>query len=125
MNNHQLLASTLLARGFYPIRLEPQSKAPRSVGWQTQTPTPDSVRRDFARASNIGVRLGDEQPDRTRLVAIDIDCEIAELIGCVEKAIGCFVPVKQGKKGYTYFVRIDDDVKPTNLAGLGAVRKHP
>lgn len=107
----QDLSIRLLRNGFIPLRLEPDSKAARSLGWQVDTPTEQSLTRAFARPSNIGVRCGDMHKDRTVLLCIDIDLEDVNLIRCVERAIGVRVPVKRGKKGYTYFVRIDREHK--------------
>lgn len=107
----QELALRLLRNGFVPLRIDPDSKAARSLGWQTDTPTESSLMRAFARPSNMGVRCGDLQKDRTVLCGIDVDVEDANLIRCVEKAIGCRVPVKRGKKGYTYLIRLDREHK--------------
>ena len=101
--------------GYVPLWVEPNSKASKSAGWQTSVPTEDSIRRHFARPSNLGIRTGDLHPDGTCLVAIDIDLEDASLIGCVERAIGQKVPCKQGKKGFTYFVRLDGEAKSRKL----------
>ena len=107
----QDVALSLLTNGYTPLRLEPNEKYTKATGWSTTVPTEESISRDFARPSNIGVRLGDPQKDGTYLIAIDIDVEDAPLIRCVERAIGTSVPVKRGKKGYTYFVRMDREVK--------------
>jgi hypothetical protein len=107
----QDIALSLLTNGYTPLRLEPNEKYTKATGWSTTVPTQESISRDFARPSNIGVRLGDPQKDGTYLIAIDIDVEDASLIRCVERAIGTSVPVKRGKKGYTYFVRMDREVK--------------
>lgn len=105
------IAQALLKGGYTPLRLEPSEKFTRAAGWSTDTPTPEKLQRVFARPSNLGVRLGDRMADGTHLVAIDIDIEEVALIACVERAIGEKVPCKRGKKGYTYFVRIDREVK--------------
>lgn len=107
----QGLALKLLEQGYVPLRLDPDSKAARHQGWQVETPTQDSVRRSFARTSNLGVRCGDVRKDGTCLVGIDVDIEEAELIRCVERALGCRVPVKKGKKGATYLLRLDRETK--------------
>lgn len=104
-------ALAYLENGFIPLRIEPGEKMPRSTGWQVDIPNEDKLRRVFARVSNIGLRCGDPQPDGTSLVGIDVDVEDFSVIRCVEKAIGCPVPVKKGKKGATYFVRIDREIK--------------
>jgi len=105
------IALRLLENGFTPLRLEPGEKYTKAAGWSTDTPTPQKIERAFARPSNLGVRLGDPLPDGSYLIAIDIDIEEALLIRAVERAIGEKVPIKRGKKGYTYFVRIDRLVK--------------
>lgn len=107
----QEVALRLLEQGYVPLRIDPDSKAAREQGWQTTTPTEDKLRRDFARPANLGVRTGDMHRDGTCLFAIDVDLENGELIRCVEKAIGCEVPVKQGKKGFTYIARLDREHK--------------
>lgn len=105
-------ALRLLQKGYVPLRIEPGSKAPKFLGWQHDTPTEDSLRRAFARTGNLGVRMGDVHKDGTCLIGIDIDIEEHELIRCVQRAIGDEdVPVKQGKKGFTYILRIDREVK--------------
>ena len=55
--------------------------------------------------------MGDVKPDGTCLIGIDIDIEEAELIRCVERAIGEKVPCKQGKKGFTFIFRTNEQVK--------------
>ena len=49
--------------------------------------------------------------DKTCLIAIDVDVDEPELINAVEMAIGQEVPTKRGKKGATYFVRVDYEQK--------------
>ncbi len=104
-------ALRLFEQGYTPLRLEPKEKFTKAAGWSTDTPTETKIRRAFARPSNLGIRLGDPLEDGTFLIAIDVDIEEVSLIRCVEKAIGEKVPVKRGKKGYTYFVRIDREVR--------------
>jgi len=110
-----------------PLRLEPESKAPKWIGWQRAVPTEETVRRDFTRLSNLGVRTGDLHRDGTRLLAIDVDLENGELIRCVEQALGIKVPCKQGKKGFTYFIRVNYEQKSTKIlwqrdgAKIGAI----
>lgn len=116
MSEMQEIALALLAKGYVPLRLDPNNKAAMHNGWQIEIPTEESVKRNFARPSNLGIRCGDIQKDGTCLVAIDIDIEEAELIRCVERAIGIRVPVKRGRKGYTYFIRIDREVKSTKIS---------
>lgn len=115
MNEMQSVALGLLTHGYTPIRIEPSEKYTKAAGWTTHTPTEESVKRDFARPSNMGIRCGDPMDDGTFLVALDIDIEDPELIRCVERAIGQKVPVKRGKKGYTYFVRFDREIKSTKV----------
>jgi hypothetical protein len=55
--------------------------------------------------------MGDMQKDGTCLIAVDIDLEEHQLIRCVEMAIGEKVPVKRGKKGFTYIFRMDREYK--------------
>ena len=121
----QEVALALLRKGYIPLRIEPGSKGPKSLGWQVDTPTEESVTRVFARTSNLGVRTGDVQKDGTCLLGIDVDIEEAELIRCVERAIGEKVPVKQGKKGYTYIVRVDREVKTQKIAWMRDGKKTP
>ncbi|MET0370700.1 MAG: phage/plasmid primase, P4 family [Sphingobium sp.] len=108
-------ALTLYGNGYVPLRAEPNEKATRYNGWQAEMPSEESIRRRFARPSNIGIRCGDLQPDGTCLVAIDVDLEEAELVRCVEKAIGIKVPIKRGRKGWTYFIRIDEETKSSKV----------
>lgn len=111
----QRVALRLLEQGYVPLRIDPDSKAARHQGWQVETPTEESVKRSFARTSNLGVRCGDVRRDNTCLMAIDIDIEEHELIRCVERAIGETVPVKKGKKGATYILRFDRAHKTTKV----------
>jgi len=105
-------ALQLLERGYAPLRLEPESKAPKHPGWQIETPTRETLQRALARPSNLGVRCGDVHADGTCLLAIDIDIDDHPLIACVQRAIGGeAVPVKKGSKGATFFVRIDHQRK--------------
>lgn len=111
----QQTALALLAKGYVPLRADPNSKAVIHNGWQIEIPTEETLKRAFARPSNLGVRCGDIQKDGTCLIGIDIDIEEAELIRCVERAIGVKVPVKRGRKGYTYFIRLDREQKSTKF----------
>lgn len=104
-------ALRLLEMGYIPLRLEPNEKFTKAAGWTTDTPTETKLKRAFSRPSNLGIRLGDPLKDGSYLIAIDVDIEEHALIRCVERAIGEKVPVKRGKKGYTYFIRIDREVK--------------
>jgi len=116
MDEMQQVALALLANGYVPLRIDPNSKAAIHNGWQIEVPTEESIKRQFARRSNMGLRCGDMHKDGTCLVAIDVDIEEPELIRCVERAIGVRVPVKRGKKGYTYFIRIDREQKSTKFS---------
>lgn len=109
----QEIALKLLHKGYVPLRIDPDSKAARNPGWQVETPTEESLRRQFARTSNMGIRTGDIRKDGTCLIGIDVDIEEGELIRCVQRAIGDEnnVPVKRGKKGATYIVRMDREQK--------------
>ena len=98
-----------------PIWVEHSTKAPRHAGWQVEQPTEASIEHAFSRPCNLGVRCGDHNADGTRLLAIDIDLNDIELIRSVENAIGSIVPAKTGKKGVTYFVRVDYEQKSTKF----------
>lgn len=111
MDTLQPIAIQLLRNGFTPLHISPDGKMPKHMGWQHETPTEESLTRQFARPSNIGVRLGDVQKDGTCLIAIDVDIEEHSLIRCVERALGERVPVKRGKKGATYILRLDREYK--------------
>lgn len=113
----QASAIKLLSHGYIPLRLDPDSKAARHNGWQNETPTEESVKRAFARPSNLGVRCGDLHKDGTVLLGIDVDIEEGELMRCVQRAIGedAPVPVKKGKKGATFIVRLDREHKTTKI----------
>jgi P4 family phage/plasmid primase-like protien len=109
-------AVKLLNKGYIPLRVASGTKAAKNPGWSSEIPTDISVHRDFARDSNLGVRCGDTHPDGTCLLAIDVDVDDAELFRCVEHAIGDkTVPVKRGKKGGTYFVRLDYEQKSCKI----------
>lgn len=108
-------AQELLRRGHVPLWVEYGTKAAKHAGWQVMQPTEASVERAFSRPSNLGVRCGDLASDGTRLMAIDIDVNDHQLIRCVEHAIGSIVPAKTGRKGVTYFVRVDYQQKSTKL----------
>ena len=105
------LAHRIFENGYVPLRIELGSKAARPQGWQVYVPTKNSIDRDFSRFSNLGVRCGDMCRDKTCLIAIDVDVDEPELINAVEMAIGQEVPTKRGKKGATYFVRVDYEQK--------------
>lgn len=111
----RIVALRLYHKGYVPLRIEPDSKAARQQGWQVETPTENSIERNFQRLSNLGVRCGDMRRDKTALMAIDVDIEDPGLIEAVERAIGQVVPTKRGKKGATYFVRTDYEQKTGKL----------
>lgn len=118
-------ALAYLANGYTPLWVEPHSKAAKTPGWQSMVATEESVRRQFARPGNLGVRTGDSHPDGTCLIAIDIDREEGELVRCVEQAIGCAVPCKRGKKGYTYLVRCSTIIKAQKVHWYRDGKKQP
>ena len=115
----------LLSHGHVPLWVQYKTKVARSAGWQVEQPTEESVRRAFARPSNLGVRCGDLARDGTRLMAIDIDLNDVNLIRCVEHALGVIVPAKTGKKGVTYFVRVDYEQKTTKIKLKRAGKAQP
>lgn len=120
----QGIAIKLLELGYVPLRIDPDSKAARHNGWQVETPTEESLRRAFSRTSNMGVRCGDLHKDNTCLVGIDVDLEEGELIRCVQRAIGLEdVPVKKGKKGATYIVRLDREIKTGKIKWIRDKKK--
>lgn len=119
----QELALKLLELGYTPLRIDPDSKAARNPGWQHETPTAETLRRAFSRTGNMGLRCGDVHKDGTCLTGIDVDIEDAELIRCVERAIGTKVPVKRGKKGATYMVRLDREVKTGKIVWIRDKKK--
>lgn len=96
--------------GYEPIYIEEKSKRPRYPGWQSHQATEESIRKHFARPSNIGIRTGDIHPDGTCLIAIDCDVDDPEIVRCIEKAIGQSVPTKRAKKGATFIGRTDKPV---------------
>lgn len=108
-------AEALLHLGYVPLYVAPGTKAAKQPGWQVMQPTDESIARDFARECNLGVRCGDLRADGTRLLAIDVDRDDVNLIRCVEHAIGVIVPTKKGRKGATFFVRLDYEQKTTKL----------
>jgi P4 family phage/plasmid primase-like protien len=118
-------AQMLLRRDYIPLRIAYAEKFTKQPGWQVMSPTEESIARDFARQSNLGVRCGDLMPDGTRLLAIDVDVDDIEIIRCVEHAIGVIVPTKKGKKGATYFVRVDYEQKTTKLKQQREGKKVP
>lgn len=99
-----------LSLGYTPLPVAPDSKAPTIAGWQVTRATEDSILRQFSRPSNLGIRTGDVQADGSCLAAIDIDVNNAELVRCVQKAIGKPTPVKQGKKGCTQIFRLSEQI---------------
>lgn len=112
----QEAALKLLEMGYVPLRIDPDSKACRHPGWQIETPTEESVNRSFTRPSNLGVRCGDVRKDGTCLIGIDVDLDNAEIIRCVQRALGDErIPVKKGKKGATYIFRLDREHKTTKI----------
>jgi P4 family phage/plasmid primase-like protien len=58
-------------RGWAPIPLKPNDKAPESPGWQTQRIADDRIDTVFADGKNIGLLLG---PPSGNLLDIDLDC---------------------------------------------------
>ena len=118
-------AQALFQLGYIPLPIPLGAKAAKQPGWTTTQPTEESIARDFARCGNLGVRCGDLAPDGTRLMAIDVDVDDAETIRCVEKAIGVIVPTKKGKKGATYFVRVDYEQRTTKLKRRRNGKKEP
>jgi putative DNA primase/helicase len=107
----QETALALHKKGYTPLRLEPLSKAPRYIGWQSKKVTVETIRRDFALPGNLGLRTGDEHDDGTCLITIDVDRDDPELIRVVERSLGISVPTKRGRKGASFIFRIDRPIK--------------
>lgn len=107
----QELALTLLRNGYYPLRLEAGQKKPGYSGWLDNLPTEESVIRDFARPSNIGLIQGVAGADNTFPVTIDIDVDNGALVAYVERVIGRDCPKKRGKKGVSFLVRAVGNVE--------------
>ena len=105
---HAEYAVALLAKGHHPVRLELGQKRPNHKGWQNHVPTEESLRRDFARPSNIGILQGIRREDGSFPVAYDVDLDDNPLICAVGLAIGANSPQKRGKKGVTFLVRSTD-----------------
>ena len=105
---HADYAVALLSLGHHPVRLELGQKRPGHRGWQNHVPTEGSLRRDFARPSNIGILQGIRRDDGSFPVAYDVDLDDHPLISAVSLAIGVEVPQKRGKKGVTFFARSTD-----------------
>lgn len=114
-----------LSLGYVPLWIGPESKAPGVAGWQATKPNRESIERQFARPSNLGLRTGDVQADGSCLVAIDIDLEEHQLVCAVARAIGANVPVKQGKKGYTYIFRLAEQIGGKKLHWYRDGKKRP
>lgn len=115
MDNLIEVALAYLSNGYIPLRVELGSKAAAHAGWQKLTPNEVSIRRSFGRPSNIGLRTGDVKKDGTCLIAIDLDVDDVDLISVIEEAIGQKVPCKRGRKGYTWFFRLDRQHKTTKI----------
>ena len=110
MFDRRKYAIDLLKLGYVPLPIAPDTKACKLPGWQKLVPTIENIERTFARNPNLGIRLGDVQADGTCLIGIDIDLEEHSLVICVERAIGAKAVCKRGKKGFTYILRIDEQV---------------
>ncbi len=104
-----------LELGYFPLWIAPAGKAPGAAGWQEMRPSRETIDRQFARPSNLGLRTGDVHADGSCLAAIDVDLDDAELIRAVEHAIGERVPTKQGKKGATYIIRLSEQIARRQL----------
>lgn len=115
MNSLVEIALAYFANDYVPLRVERGSKAAAHAGWQKLIPTEESIRRSFARPSNVGLRTGDVKKDGTCLIAIDLDVDDGDLVSVVEEAIGHKVPCKRGRKGYTWFFRLDHQYKTTKI----------
>jgi putative DNA primase/helicase len=102
------IALALYERGFTPLWIPLGSKAAKSPGWQSLEQSPERIAREFGRQCNIGVRLGDVLADESTLIGIDVDLDDGPLLRVVGKAIGQPVPVKHGKKGATFIVRMTE-----------------
>ena len=96
--------------GYEPVHVPLGAKGAKSVGWQVKKAIEDSINREFSKPSNLGIRTGDLHADGSCLFGIDIDVDDANLVRCVERAIGCPVPVKRGKKGVTYLARLTEQI---------------
>lgn len=98
-----------LDRGFVPLFLALRTKRPTYANWPTLVQTREAIERQFSRPSNIGIRTGDIHEDGSCLIGLDIDRQDHQLLACVQRAIGSdTVPVKQGKKGWTFVFRLTE-----------------
>lgn len=125
LNELQETALRLFRNGYHPIRLDHGKKSPGHNGWQNKIPTEESIIRDFARKSNIGLLQGRVGPDKTFPVTLDIDVDNGALVSYVEFTIGGGCPAKRGKKGMSFLVRAIGDVRSRTIHLYHGGKKRP
>ena len=106
-NIYEQFAPLYLKRGLTPLPIEPGSKVCRLRGWSKLdlTTDPTAFRKLRARypAYGIGISMGTNLPDGTKLGAVDIDHDDFVEIGRV--VLRQPICGRVGKKGAAIFVR--------------------
>lgn len=115
LNDLQRVAFKWWENGFQPVPLLHGEKRPKYDRWQHAVPTPETIERDFAPRSNIGLMCGVLTPDSTALLTIDIDINDRGLIGYAERQIGGPSFKKIGKKGISITVRSPASIKSQKI----------
>jgi hypothetical protein len=99
------IALPLLAAGYSPVAILPNTKRPALAGWQRLCDAPlslDEIER-FARspiAYGVGVALG-----FNGLIAVDIDTDDVAIIGAIRSVLTMSTVAKRGRRGWTIFGR--------------------
>lgn len=110
MSPFSKVAVELLKAGKLPIPLRAMSKVPLPKAWQKFKfeDYNDELLRKFSRMdsqANVGLICGASGG----ITAIDIDCEDEKKLKAIRNLIGPNVPIKFGKKGFTFFVQNDGE----------------
>lgn len=114
MSSVRDVAMALAAYGYWPIPLRYKSKQPTAKSWQNQRLRDDFLSEAFPidEQQGIGVLLGVECHPTQFLMCVDIDLEDLTLIGRIHEALGQpRLPAKRGKKGITFFVRVEEQMR--------------
>ncbi len=101
------LAPLYRARGYWPRRITPGSKACYDAAWQKpDSEQPPERLQDWIEAGSsfgIGLLMGSPFPDGSRLGALDIDCDDYASLG--RALLGHPPCCRIGKKGAVFFLR--------------------
>lgn len=125
LNEMQSMALRWRANGYHVVTLIHGEKGAKYAEWQNVIATEESIIRDFAQKSNIGLLHGVVAVDGSALITFDIDQNDPELIDYVERHTGSVSLKKFGQKGLSISVRSVGGIRSQAIRAFDGSKYHP